>query len=305
MTGVERGPRSALVTADWLEPRLAVPGIVVLDATVWLMPPRHDGDFYAISGRQTWLEGRIPTSRHADLIEDFADAGAPTHFALPAPSALAERVADIGINATDTVVVYDRDGGIWAARLWWMLRAIGVDARVLDGGWRTWVTERRRVAGGPPRQELTTARGDFQPGRIDRRAWVSLEDIEAVVAGQAEAVLVCALGAQAFTGAVPTRYARRGHIPGSTNTPSRDLVDDLQRLLPVPALLRNLEPILREPAPIFAYCGGGISACLLALALTELGRDDVRVYDGSLDEWTADQRRPVRTMGSDRSEGTT
>ncbi|TGD90672.1 sulfurtransferase [Mycolicibacterium sp. CH28] len=287
----ERG--SALVSADWLKSRLASPGIVVLDATVWLSTPLRDGDFRAISGWQTWSEHHIPTARHADLIDDFADRDAATHFARPDAAVLAQQVAELGVNAEDTVVIYDRDGGIWAARLWWMLRAIGVDARVLDGGWTNWLASGGPVVKGTESQSYSPVRGNFLLNHVDRECWVDLDEVERVVAGDAEGALICALGSDAFTGAVPTRYARRGHIPGSTNVPARAVVDDQRQLLPREQLHELLAPLVSDPGPLLVYCGGGISACLLALALTELGRGDVRVYDGSLDEWTADPRLPV------------
>ncbi len=284
---------TALVSAVWLKTRLASPGIVVLDATAWLSKPLRDGDFQVVSGWATWSQERIPSSRHADLIHDFADRGAATHFARPDPEALAQQVAEHGIDADDTVVIYDRDGGIWAARLWWMLRAIGVDARVLDGGWAQWLASGGPVATGPEPQSLSPARGSFRLAHVDHDRWVDLDEVERVVTGDADGTLVCALGKEAFTGAVPTRYARRGHIPASTNVPARDLIDGERQLLPRQRLREVLAPLLSDEGPLLVYCGGGISACLLALALTELGRRDVRVYDGSLDEWTADPRLPV------------
>lgn len=291
---------SELVSAEWLLTRLGSPGIVVLDATVWLSQPRHDGDFRVADGRQTWIEQHIPGSRHADLVTDFADPSAATHFARLRPTVLADLAVEHGIGRGDTVVVYDRDGGVWAARLWWMLRAIGIDARVLDGGWAQWLAADGPVASGLESQRVSPTRGTLGVPDSDRHAWVDLDEVRDVVAGAAAGALVCALGADAFTGTVPTRYARRGHIPASANIPARTLVDDQHRLLPRGQLRERLASLLADPGPVLVYCGGGISACLLALALTELGRDDVRVYDGSLDEWTADPQLPVSRVAEAR-----
>ncbi len=109
-------------------------------------------------------------------------------------------------------------------------------------------------------------------------------------------MLICALGAALFDGSAPTRYARRGHIPGSQNLPTRQLFDAHGRYLPKDALALAIGPtLLHSDGPLVLYCGGGISAAANALALTLLGRQDIAIYDGSLQEWAADARLPMTT----------
>jgi thiosulfate/3-mercaptopyruvate sulfurtransferase len=301
----EGGP---LVSAQWLAGHLAE--VVILDATVELPSPRADGDYQVASGRQGWLAEHIPGSWHADLITDLTDPSAGYHFAHLPPAALAVAVRRWGVTPGRRVVAYDQAGGLWAARLWWELRAIGLDAVVLDGGLASW-----KSAG------LPTAAGDDAPtwlpddaptglpvaagsgtGAVEPQAvtgaWASRDDVLAVVSGRSQAALVCALGADAFTGRVPTRYSRRGHIPNSVNLPARGLLGDDGLLLEPAALLGAARPLLpQDGEPIIAYCGGGISAALLALALTVIGIDQVAIYDGSLEEWTADPNLPIE-MGA-------
>jgi len=118
----------------------------------------------------------------------------------------------------------------------------------------------------------------------------------AVLDGQSPGTLVCALSKGLFEGSAVTRYARRGHIPGSLNRPARELFDEQGRYLPPDTLARVLGPSLLEGAqPLILYCGGGISAAATALALTRLGRQDVSIYDGSLQEWAADPALPITT----------
>jgi PPOX class probable F420-dependent enzyme len=123
--------------------------------------------------------------------------------------------------------------------------------------------------------------------------WVERGDIEAWLRGDVAASVVCALNPEAFAGEVPTRYSRRGHIPGTANLPARSLIGPDGRFRPAPELRAILAGLLADPAPIWLYCGGGISATILGLALRELGRDDVAVYDGSLEEWSADPSLPI------------
>jgi len=106
---------------------------------------------------------------------------------------------------------------------------------------------------------------------------------------------VCALSVDVYAGRAPSRYARRGHIPGSLNLPARTLVDNTGRYA-APALLREILAGVYGTSPIVLYCGGGISACVVALALCLLGHRAVRVYDGSLQEWAADFALPLATF---------
>jgi thiosulfate/3-mercaptopyruvate sulfurtransferase len=285
-----------LVTADALLPHLADPGVHVLDATVRMAAPTFDGDYQARTAHDEWAAARIPGSQHVDLTHSLIDSSRPFHFARPSDSHLTQGLAGLGIGDGARVITHDRDGGIWAARLWWMLRAIGVDVQVLDGGWLEWVRSGSPVTIGAP--AAASGEGDHAAGiaivaRPLPAAWTSLADVERIVAGQSDALLVCALGESSFDGSAATRYSRRGHIPGSASLPARGVVDPQGRLLPKDELADRLWPLLTESRPLVLYCGGGISACLLALALVHLDRTDVSVYDGSLEEWTADPRLPV------------
>lgn len=199
------------------------------------------------------------------------------------------------------MVSYDSESGLWACRLWWMLRAIGIPAAVLDGGWNAWLASGGPVETGTPDRcaagERERSGEDDVPFPEVRSGlsglWADLPDVEAVVAGEQPGVLVCALSPEVFAGVAPSRYARRGHIPGSLNVPARSLLDEEGRFLDRTRLVAALEPLTTRDGPVVAYCGGGISASLLALALVLVGREDVSVYDGSLDEWSAQPNLPL------------
>lgn len=126
--------------------------------------------------------------------------------------------------------------------------------------------------------------------------WIDRQGLQAVLAGERPGVLVCALSSALFSGAAPSRYARRGHIPGSLNLPARNLLDPQARYLPSEKLQQQLAgELLTTSDPLVLYCGGGISAAAVALALTLVGRDNVLLYDGSLQEWAADSNLPMTT----------
>ncbi|WP_369258248.1 sulfurtransferase [Streptomyces sp. R35] len=293
-----------LVDDAWLAARLDDPRLVVLDATALLPSPRHDGDHRSGSGHDRWAERHIPGSRHADLTGDLSDHAAPYHFAVPAPEALAAALRRLGVHDGTEVVAYDSGGGIWAARLWWMLRSISVRAAVLDGGLEAWEAAGRPVATGEtePAPEVPGVPeapmvNTLTPVPLPH-AWATLAEVDAVRRGERPGTLVCALPTPGFDGSAPTRYSRRGHIPGSRSLPGRGLLDDAGRFLPRDELAARVGAVLDESAsPVVLYCGGGISAAGAALALTLLGRADITLYDGSLEEWSADPELPLVQQG--------
>ena len=285
-----------LVEDTWLAAHLDDPRLVVLDATTLLPSPREDGDYRSVSGRGAWAERHLPGSRHADLTGELSDHDAPYHFAVPSPEALAAALARLGVGEGSEVVSYDSGGGIWAARLWWMLRAIGVPAAVLDGGLGAWETAGRPLASGDDTDPVPAVRPVTPVVRPD--LWVGVEDVAAISRGERPGTLVCALPSGGYDGSAPTRYSRRGHIPASRSLPGRGLLDEAGRVLPPEELAAKVGAVLdTDDSPVVLYCGGGISAAGAALALTLLGRTDVSVYDGSLEEWSKDPARPLE-LGS-------
>ncbi len=297
-----------LVDCTWLQANLADSDLLILDATVELPAPRFDGDYRAVSGYDGWQQAHIPGARHADLLNDLADTSASFSFALPKPEQLLAALLVLGVSDQKTVVIYDRADGFWAARLWWMLRSVGIDSAVLDGGFKAW---QRTPA--PTQNTVIPAKAGIQA--VERNGarrkilgprlreddgvsptfWVDREHVEAVVEGRAPGTLICALGTALFDGSAPSRYARRGHIPGSQNLPARTLFDEQGHYLPKDALAQVLDVYLHDDTPLILYCGGGISAAANALALTLLGRQHIAIYDGSLQEWAADTRLPMTT----------
>lgn len=287
------GQERLLVSVDWLAAHLRDPDVVILDATVLLPSPRFDGDYRADSGYPGWLDEHIPGSRHADLTGDLHDPDADYSFAMPALAPLAQQLQRLGIDDHSRIIIYDRNDGFWAARLWWMLRSVGIHASLLDGGLTAW-----RAAGQP----TDTGPGPAQPSpsaptlRLQPGHWVDQQQVLAVSQGQAPGQLVCALGQGVFEGTAATRYHRRGHIPGSLNRPARQLFDEQGRYLPRAQLQEALgAALLVSHAPVLLYCGGGISAAATAFALTLLGRANVMIYDGSLQQWSANPALPITT----------
>ncbi len=283
--------QAPLVSTVWLAKQVARGAdTVILDATVLLEPPRYNGDYRVHSGIDGWQHAHIPGSVFADLLGPLSNPYAAYHFAVPRTDVLVAELERLGVGDDRSVVIYDRDNGFWAARLWWVLRAVGVQASVLDGGFKLWL-----------KQGLPAARGSEvrpAPGKLTWRevpgSWVSIEAVEDIIAGRAPGTLVCALSRDVFAGRALTRYARAGHLPGSLNIPAHDLLDAEGRYRARQELRRILiEPLESAPRPWVLYCGGGISASVNALGLALLGETQVGIYDGSLEEWAANPALPL------------
>jgi thiosulfate/3-mercaptopyruvate sulfurtransferase len=279
-----------LVSVRDLARRLRDPNVLILDATVILPAPRFDGDYRASSGESRWLAAHIPGARFADLLGNLSVHDAPYHFAVPDPGTLAEAFRSLGVDDDKHVVVYDADYGLWAARLWWMLRSLGIRAAILDGGFAQWRLEDQPIESGA----VAPIPGAALTIRIDPQAWVSRARVEAIMRGDEAGTLINALSPELFNGTAPTRYRRRGHIPGSRNFPARQLFARNGEYLRPPELALQATPVLAGAArPFILYCGGGISAAANAFALSLLGETEVSIYDGSLEEWAADPALPL------------
>lgn len=279
-----------LIAPSELAARLDDPALAVFDVSVDLPSPRFDGDYRVLSGLDGWRKAHIPGTRHLDLVHDFSDDAAAFSFALPPLDALARRFAAAGIGPQATPVLYDRGDGFWAARLWWMLRSVGQPARVLDGGYRHW------VAADLPCSDAETPPlppSSFPPA-VRPALWADRDRVHRIINGDEPGTLLCALSQSVFDGTAPTRYSRRGHIPGSLNLPARAVFDADGFYLPVPAQRAAWAPILASATrPLVLYCGGGISAASLALSLVLIGEEEGAIYDGSLQEWSADPTLPL------------
>ncbi|MFE2426111.1 sulfurtransferase [Streptomyces sp. NPDC059373] len=272
--------------------------LAVIDVTVRLASPAYDGDYRAESGAGQWRAQRIPGSVHVDLLTEFVDERAPYHFGRPRPEAVRDGLTRLGAGAGTRIVLYDDGAMHWAARAWWMLRNVGVEARILDGGLAKWLGDGQAVERGEPQaQPVRSGAAEPLPGPAGELGlWADKQEVREISLGLRPGSLVCALGVGQFAGTEPTRYTRRGHIPGSLNLPARDLLGADRTLVPDRQVSELTAAALAEAeSPVVIYCGGGISASLTALALTLNGRQDVKIYDGSLEEWTADLSLPVAT----------
>jgi thiosulfate/3-mercaptopyruvate sulfurtransferase len=272
-----------LVTTTWLAGELGASDLRIVDGT-WHMPQlKRDA-------RGEFAEAHIPGAVFFD-IDRIADISVPLPHMLPSPEVFAASVGALGIGEDDRVVIYDVRGAISAARVWWTFRAFGHErVVVLDGGLRAWRAEGRPLEGGEAQTAPRRYTARFRPELV--------RDLAAVRANLATKLehVVDARSRGRFAGIEPEPRAglRGGHIPGSLNVPYEELYQDDGRFLPPHALRSAFAKAGVELSqPIVTSCGSGITACVLALGLYVIGREDVAVYDGSWTEWGGRVDTPV------------
>jgi thiosulfate/3-mercaptopyruvate sulfurtransferase len=289
MTAITFGP---LVDAPALAADLGDPALRVFDATVELVRPPEGGPYTVVSGRPAYERAHIPGAAFADIPGELSDPGSPFPFTLPTADDFATAAGRLGIGPGVHVLAYAQDSPMWATRLWWQLRFFGFDAvSVLDGGLPAWQAAGLPVEPGTVSHPPADFRARARPEWLARRSGV-----EAVVsAGDGSTCLINALTPSVFRGEGPSSYSRPGRIPGSVNAPWTDLIDPSTNRFRSPEALRGalLDAGALGDRPLIAYCGGGISATVDLFALALVGRDDARLYDGSLTEWTRDPALPV------------
>jgi thiosulfate/3-mercaptopyruvate sulfurtransferase len=225
--------------------------------------------------REAYLAAHLPGAVFVDLNRFLA--GPPTLAAgrhpMPDPEVFAEGMRQAGIGDGDTVIAYDDDSGVMAARLVWMLRITGHRAAVLDGGITGWRGLRETA-------EVRRPRAAFTAVPWPSELLLELGDLEGLQ-------LVDARPAERYRGEVEPVDARPGHIPGALNVPVRESSDDRGVLLPIGRLRERYAPL--EEGWV-SYCGSGVTACHALLIAEHLGLPRGRLYAGSWSQWAATDR---------------
>jgi thiosulfate/3-mercaptopyruvate sulfurtransferase len=281
-----------LVSPQELRAALGEERVRVFDATVFLRRAVDGGPYTVESGRPGYARAHLPGAGFADIPGELSDPASPFAFTVPGPERFAAAAGRLGIGDATHVVAYSADAPMWATRLWWLLRYFGHDGTsVLDGGLAAWTAAGGPVEAGERRYPAATFTARPRPEVL-----AGLADVRAI-SQDGTACLVNALSPEVFRGEGPGAYSRTGRIPGSVNVPWHGLVDpDTGRFRPPAELAAALRAGgIRPDQPVVAYCGGGISATVDLFALSLAGRDDARLYDGSLTEWSADPGLPLVT----------
>ena len=243
-------------------------------------------------GRRQYTEGHIPGAAYASLHSDMSaeKTGYNGRHPRPDPASIARTFGRLGIDRSVQVVAYDQDTGIYASRLWWLLRWMGHDAvAVVDGGFAKWIAEHRPVRSGVETPAPRAFTGTARPG------WVVDVDDVIRVAGTRDPLLVDARAPERFRGENETIDKVAGHIPGAANHFFKwNLADDNTFRPPLEIRERVRRSIGDVPPDrVVCYCGSGVTACHNLLAFEHAGFGGGRLYVGSWSEWSSEESRPI------------
>ncbi len=245
-------------------------------------------------GEEEYRAGHIPGAVYAHLDRHLSGpkTGGNGRHPMPDLGAFKAQLGTWGIQAGVQVVVYDQIDGMYAARLWWMLRALGhTSVAVLDGGWTKWQGEGR-----PQRSGNEVGQPAIFTGAAQLAGAVTPEEASRL-GQQPSSRLLDARAPERYRGEVEPIDPVAGHIPGAVNYPYKRSLQPDGTFRPAAEVRASLAAVLGEAASTAAaaYCGSGVAACHVILAAEHAGLPGLQLYPGSWSEWIADPARPIAT----------
>ncbi len=238
------------------------------------------------SGRDAYVQGHIPGAVFIDLdtwLSGHGGADVGRH-PLPESSLFAQGMSESGIGDGATVVAYDDAGGVIAARLVWMLRALGENAALLNGGLHSYKGALQK--GG---QGLDAAHFSTRPWPANRLANID-------EASDSRNVVIDARNRDRFRGEADPIDPRPGHIPGAVNVPCRENLNNDGTFLPHEILRRRFEEAgVKVGEDVISYCGSGVTACHNLLTMEFVGLGQGRLFPGSWSQYSHAMERAVST----------
>jgi thiosulfate/3-mercaptopyruvate sulfurtransferase len=240
-------------------------------------------------GEEQYLLGHLPQAQFAHIDHDLSSAiisGHTGRHPLPEPESLISLFSKLGIDQDTQVIVYDQDVGMFASRLWWLLRAMGhMQVAVLDGGYSAWIASGGAIDHTIPEPIEVRFEGLWQPHSVDSH------DVLAHL-GKSDRVLIDARLPERFKGIEEPIDRKAGHIPGAINLPfTLNCKNGYWRSKE--ELRARFEKLSTHE--MVYYCGSGVTACHNILACVHADLPEPLLYAGSWSEWITDDTRPIET----------
>ena len=274
---------STLVQAEALAAALWREDLVVVDCRHSLADPE--------AGAEAFAAGHVPGAVHAHMDRDLSGTAAPGtgggRHPWPQASDFRARLGDWGITPHHQVVAYDAGDGAFAARLWFLLCALGHSGvAVLDGGWSRW-----KSLGLPVEVAVTTPAPARHAGSFDRSLLLDADAVQQHL--EAGGLLLDARAAARFRGESEPIDPVAGHVPGAVSRPYTENLGDDGRFRAPDELRGGFQRLMagREAEQVAVMCGSGVTACHHLLAMAHAGLPGAKLYAGSWSGWIEDPRR--------------
>jgi len=274
--------RTNIKSVEWLNEHLSTENIVILDASI----PKVT----ATTTEKIPTTKRIKGARFFDIKTAFSNTSSVYPNTVPSAEKFTASAQKLGINSDSFIVVYDSQGIYSSARAWYLFKAMGYkNVVVLNGGLPAW---EKAGFSTTSNDEGEYKLGNFQ-ATYDASYFYNTTDVLSKLQDN-ESLILDARAQNRFDGSVkePREGLRSGHIPSSKNMPFTSLLQN-GILLPTSKLHTAFKAIKATDKSLVFTCGSGVTACVLALAATELGIENTRVYDGSWTEWGSKHELPI------------
>ncbi|WP_440880962.1 sulfurtransferase [Tenacibaculum sp. C7A-26P2] len=272
--------KTPLVSTHWLNDRLGVDNLIILDGTI---------------GKNSSLDNSaknyIPGTIFFDIQNNFSQMNSNLPNTIPSKEQFEKEVRKLGVNNDSCVVVYDSIGIYSSARVWWLFKTFGFhNIAILNGGLPEW-----KADGFPLENKVISFKkeyGDFKAKKNSNNIR-STADVLGIVKSR-EAYILDARSEGRFYGTEPEPRAglTSGHIPTSINLPYSDL-QIKGKMKSRPELLEIFADLKIGDKPLVFSCGSGITACVLVLGATIAGYKNISVYDGSWTAWASNKELPI------------
>ena len=263
---------------------------------------RSDVSFFDCrTDASAYAAGHLPGAVHVDLERDLATPPADPRdggrHPLPEVRALCARLGALGLTQNTHVIAYDdQNGAHAAARLWWLLRALGhARVQVVDGGLAALREAGFELTTEPP----TLAAAPAYPARAYVLPTADLAEVD-WAREQSDCAVLDVRDAARFRGENEPIDPVAGHIPGAHNVPYTDNLTEAGTFKTADALRTQYESALPgiSPERLIVHCGSGVTACHTLLALERAGLGGAKLYVGSWSEWCRHPELPRATAAA-------